>query len=177
MPHTLIIRKAQPADADACAEVNLLSWRNTYKGIIAGSTLEKMNMEDLLKKWRWRFAHPDPAIFCFVAEISGKAGGYLLCGPNRNKKFPQQYEVMAMYILEQHRRNGIGKKLFLSAVNEMRSRNIPSFLVFAIHGNIPAQKFYSSFHPHQSADTSLEIDGIGYTETCYGWNDISTIGT
>jgi L-amino acid N-acyltransferase YncA len=176
MSPDIVIRKAAFSDAAACAEINLQSWLHTYKGIIADSTLEKMNLKDLQKKWSWRFTHPDPAVFCLVAERFGKVAGYLLCGPNRNRKFHQQQEVMAMYISEEHRRIGIGKKLFAAAVAEMRSQSIPSFLVFAIRGNVPAHLFYASFFPHTREETTLEIDGVLYKETCYGWNDLLSFG-
>ena len=168
-----MIRKAFPADARGCATVNLLSWRSAYKGLIAEETLDKLNIDELEKKWVWRFGLDDPAVFCFVAENDEKEIiGYVLCGNNRHTEVAVERELMAIYILDEYRNAGLGKRMFILSVEKFIEQGVNSFVVFALNGNTPTRKFYESFLPDGNIEETIVIDSISYKHTGYFWYDL-----
>jgi ribosomal protein S18 acetylase RimI-like enzyme len=173
----IYIRRARPEDARACAEINLLGWRTAYAGLIADDTLEKMNLQDLLGKWNWRLTNKEKDTFCYVSLCPDKDGneevtGYILAGPNRNKTMPFTHEVLALYLRPEYKRQGIGRLLFRTAIEEFKRMDVSSMLVFVLEGNDPARQFYSSFGPVFTKNTTLGIDGRTYNESAFGWTDI-----
>jgi len=48
----MIIRKAQPTDANAIAKVHVDSWRTTYAGIISADFLANLSYEQREASWR-----------------------------------------------------------------------------------------------------------------------------
>jgi ribosomal protein S18 acetylase RimI-like enzyme len=176
----IFVRKAEPEDAAACAAINLLGWRTAYEGLIDGEMLDNMSMNELLKKWDRRLNNPDPEVFCYVAVVKLKNGkeeiaGYVLGGKNRNAAMPFTHEVMALYLHPPYKRQGIGRLLFRAAIEEFKRRGVLSMLVFVLEGNVPARKFYESFRPVFSRDTTINIGNRTYNETALGWPDITGI--
>jgi hypothetical protein len=61
------IYAGEPHHAKGIAEVHVGSWRTTYKGIVADTTLADMNIEVRIKQWANRLADKEPRTCTFVA--------------------------------------------------------------------------------------------------------------
>jgi len=172
----ITIRDATIDDAAAIAKVNIASWQSTYRGLIGDATLDAMRFEDYLKKWNSILSLPQNENVCFVAE-SDKEGiiGYFLCGEKQFEKYSFEGELFAIYLLKEYQGQGIGKRLFLKSVEELKHRGIHSFLLFVLSSNTGSRKFYESFEPDFIAKEIITIDNKQYSDTCYGWSDIRSI--
>jgi ribosomal protein S18 acetylase RimI-like enzyme len=173
----IIIRQAKPNDAPAIAIVNIASWHSTYRGLVADEVLDGMEFEQYRAKWENILAHQEKGNgFCFAAENeSGEMIGYSCGGKNRHDKFTFDGELFAIYLLREYQGKGIGKKLFLTSIEEFRKQNISSFLLFVLSSNTGSRKFYESFKPDFTANEMITIDNGQYCDICYGWSDIGLI--
>jgi ribosomal protein S18 acetylase RimI-like enzyme len=174
MLEEIIIRSAQQSDIDDLITVNISVWRSTYQGIFAEDVLNAMTPESLLDKWKGTLVKSSDRI-CYVAVSQYDVIGYVVCGKNRNENLTFDWELYAIYILETYQRKGIGKKLFLQAVNIMKERGARSFRLFVLKENIATRKFYEFFKPDFQMERSISLGGMNYAEIGYGWSDIFNI--
>jgi ribosomal protein S18 acetylase RimI-like enzyme len=171
----ITIREAVPADAPAIAKVNIESWRSTYRGKIADSFLDEMKFENYEKKWNNILSHTNENI-CFVAVNDyGDIVGYSVAGKYIEGKFPFEAELHAIYLLKEYQGRGIGKRLFLRAVETWSQKGSGSLVLFVLSTNASSIQFYESFKPDFIARDPVTIGKDQYTHICYGWTDIKRI--
>jgi ribosomal protein S18 acetylase RimI-like enzyme len=138
----MIIREASIQDVDGIAEVHLMSWRTTYKGIISDSYLSNLSLDGRRKNWLWTFNHLNQDETIFVAEKSdGGIVGFSSSGKNRNIEYPHGGEVYAIYLLDEFQGQGIGRKLFQESVNSLLQKGYQSMMLWVLENN-PALGFY-----------------------------------
>ncbi|TIQ15993.1 MAG: GNAT family N-acetyltransferase, partial [Mesorhizobium sp.] len=76
---TIDIRKAEPRDASAIAEVHQQAWRGAYSGIIPHRTLTSMINRRGVDWWANAIRR---AATVLVVEIGGTVAGYATIGKN-----------------------------------------------------------------------------------------------
>ena len=87
---TIDIRKAEPRDAEAIADVHREAWQGAYAGIIPHRALTSM----LNRRGRDWWAHAiRRAASVLVVEVGGQIAGYATLGRNRARELPQQGEI------------------------------------------------------------------------------------
>lgn len=82
-----------------------------------------------------------------IAEIDGKAVGYLLCVIEKADAYIREHLAMRAYIAELviaegHRGQGLGQKLIVAAEDFARGRGMPSIFIGVLAGNEPADRLY-----------------------------------
>ena len=171
------MRNAHIEDAPTIAGINIASWRSTYRGLIAGATLDTMKPENYLEKWNTILSTlEEKENFCFVAENDeGSIVGYAFCGKNQHGKFHFEAELFAIYLLKEYQGKGIGKKLFIKSIKESKRRSFTSMLLFVLSSNTGSRKFYESFIPDFTSEEIITIDNAQYCDICYGWSNIDNI--
>jgi ribosomal protein S18 acetylase RimI-like enzyme len=171
----MIIRKANVKDIDAIAEVHLMSWRTTYKGIISDSYLSNLTIDGRRKNWLWTFnnLNQDETIFVAV-ENDGRIIGFSNSGKNRNTEYVHEGELYAIYLLEDHQGRGIGRKLFQASVNELMQSGYKSMMLWVLENN-PSLRFYQSLGGRIIGKKSLSIGEDDLIELAIGWGDIREV--
>jgi len=158
--------------------VTVDSWRTAYKGIIAEDYLA--NLSYATREARWPQAIVNPRNIVLVAEVSQikvneKAVIGLACGgANRVEGTDYAGELYQLYILEEYRGKGIGKKLVRAFVQRLVDRNIGSMLVWVLAKN-PYRRFYEKLGGQFVSSQEIEIGGVNYEEIAYGWKDVSPL--
>ena len=87
---TIDIRKAEPDDAEAIADVHHEAWRGAYAGIIPYRALTRMISRRGAAWWDNAIRR---AASVLVVEIGGEVVGYATLGRNRARELPQQGEI------------------------------------------------------------------------------------
>ncbi len=176
------IRKAIISDASEIAKIHIKSWKITYKGLISEDFLENLSHKKRKIKWKERLKEGDETIFTYVAELDSKRiVGFALGGLEQYKGEIKGFkenlyegELMAIYLLKECQRKGIGRKLFLRIIKHLLENNINSMIVWVLKENTSSE-FYKSLGAEYLGERTIEIGGIKYYECAYGWNNIKAI--
>jgi len=166
------IRKANSNDAFSVAKVQVISLKATYKNIVPDEYLDQMNYENREREWKDIISNQA----VFVAEnSSGEIIGFSNGGKARTGKYPDyQGELYAIYILEEHQRNGIGKILLEPIVEYLKQKNILSMTVSVLEDN--KSRLFYEYHGAKRIDTvEIEVSSKKLNELVYGWKDITAI--
>jgi hypothetical protein len=89
------IRKAEPRDAAAIADVHHSAWRGAYAGIIPHKALNRMLSRRGTEWWANAIRR---AASVLVVEIGGELAGYATIGRNRARDLKQQGEIYELYL-------------------------------------------------------------------------------
>ncbi|MEW8978543.1 MAG: GNAT family N-acetyltransferase [Symbiobacterium sp.] len=113
------VRHAAPEDAPAIAAVARITWADTYRGIIPAeiqqAVLPQWYAEDRLAR---AAGNPESAFFVAEGE-GGQVVGFAQAGP---RKEAGDAELWRIYVLPEHQRRGIGRKLLQACLETLRAR-------------------------------------------------------
>lgn len=176
------IRKAIISDAPKIAIINVESWKTTYKGIISEDFLQNLSYKNSKVQWKERLVEKNEKYFTYVAESnSGIIVGFALGGleqfDRESKGFKEAIykgELMAIYILKEYQRKGIGRKLVLKIIKHLVENSINSMVVWILKNN-PSFEFYKALGAKYIGERFIEIGGIKYIECAYGWDNIKNV--
>ena len=113
---TLRVRVANLDDAGPIARVQVDTWRTTYAGIVPTEYLAGLSYRDRESKWTDILSAGRPVESNFVAETDGgEVVGFAGGGPEREGNPTFRGELYAIYLFEEYRRAGVGRRL-VSAV-------------------------------------------------------------
>ncbi len=172
------VRRAVASDSAAIARVHVDSWRTAYKGIIDENYLASLSYVD--REAMWSQAIGNAGNIVLVAEdtpinVPAKTVvGFVSGGTNRAKDTSYAGELYAIYILEEYRGKGIGKKLVRSLVQRLADLNIDSMLVWVLAKN-PYRQFYERLGGLFVTSQEIQIGGANFEEIAYGWKDLNPL--
>ena len=167
------IRPALPEDADAIAHVHVLSWQSTYRGLIPQDILDDLSVEQRKDWWQRTITGPSQNEV-LVVDDAGQLVGFAGYGSERAGNRVYRGELLAIYLLEQHQRKGWGRSLVRAAAQGLLKRGITSMLVWVLSDN-PSRYFYEKLEAVYLRQKPLEIGGVLYQESAYGWADIHSL--
>ncbi|MCX6198825.1 MAG: GNAT family N-acetyltransferase [Bacteroidetes bacterium] len=167
------IRAATIVDAMAIASVRYQSWQETYRGIVGDSYLDKMSLVEGEERWKSILSQPSPNKFnVVVTNEREEVVGFVSGGRTRDNETKTEGEIYALYLLKKYHSLGLGKKLFLYGVNEMRKLGFQSFSVFVLSQN-PTVHFYRKFKPDFEINEVVELGDEDYDEIGLAWNSMN----
>ncbi|TIV70348.1 MAG: GNAT family N-acetyltransferase [Mesorhizobium sp.] len=137
---TIDIRKADPRDAIAIAEVHQEAWRGAYCGIIPHRTLAAMINRRGPDWWANAIRR---AATVLVVEIGGTIAGYATIGKNRARELRQQGEIYELYLRPEYQGIGLGSRLFKAARTRLADHGLKGLVVWALEDNHNALAFYA----------------------------------
>jgi ribosomal protein S18 acetylase RimI-like enzyme len=168
-----VVREATPEDIPGIARVHVDSWRTTYKGIVPQRIIDSFTYE--AREALWRRYIPGNATFVYVAEEDGEVVGFASGGPARVEEAPDHAgQLYAIYLLQEHQRKGIGRRLFDAVVRELVRRGLYSMAIWVIAEN-PACGFYEAMGGRKVYEREEEADDVMLLEFGYGWDDITAL--
>jgi GNAT superfamily N-acetyltransferase len=168
------IRAAEPEDADAIARVHVDSWRTTYRGLVPDPYLDGMSLQEYEVRWRRMLNEYAATNHTFVASVGGEIVGFASCGRDRDQDAIYTGELYAIYVLEEHQRRGLGRRLVDAVVRRLLELEHSSMLVWVLASN-PARTFYEALGGAYVRSRDIEIAGQTYEEAGYGWLDIRPV--
>ena len=167
------IRRALPSDAPGIARVDVDSWRSTYVGLVPNDLLASYDYGERERARRIGIA--DESTITFVAEHKTDGiVGFLSGGPARMDDMPYAGELYAIYLLEQHQRQGIGRKLVGELCAWLLSQGLASMYTWVLDKN-PSRRFYESLGGIEIKSETTNLRGSDVVEVAYGWDDISPL--
>jgi predicted N-acetyltransferase YhbS len=169
------IRLATPDDAPAIAQVHVASWRTTYRGIFPQDLLDRLSVEDRATSWHALLANPPARSITLVAcDEAGQVVGFVSGGAERTGSLGCDGELQGIYLLEGAQRRGLGTQLTRRLARELHTLGFHSMAVWVLARN-PFRKFYEALGAQVIAEHQIERGGESYTETAYGWSDLTQL--
>ena len=177
------IRRARTADAVAIGAVHVATWRSAYAGILPDRFLARMSVPR-------QAAHYDAAIrsstAVFVAAASGtdvppgsgsRIVGFATAGRARGGEFARRLaegEVETLYVLDDWRERGVGRKLMRAAAAHLAEIGCRSCFLWVLRDN-PSRWFYQRLGGKPGAEALIQFAGTRLPQTAFVWDPIERL--
>lgn len=161
------IRKAEPRDAQAIADVHYDAWRGAYSGIIPHKALSRMLTRRGAEWWANAIRR---AASVLVIEIGGKVAGYATIGRNRARELKQQGEIYELYLRPEYQGIGLGSRLFAAARSRLKSHGLRGLVVWALEDNANAMQFYAGAGGRDAAEGVEIFDQKALRKVAFVWD-------
>jgi GNAT superfamily N-acetyltransferase len=174
----MLIREATQADVTAIAKVHVDTWRSNYQGIVPDAHLAQLSYERRARGWQQILEHAaEDNTFTLVAESAcGEVIGFANAGADRSHDPIYQGELNALYILQTHQRQGVGRQLVRAVSDRLTHMGFTSMQVWVLAAN-PACKFYAALGGQRLQEQEIVIGGKSLVEVAYGWLDTAHLKT
>lgn len=164
---TIDIRRAEPGDAAAIADVHARSWQGAYGGIIPFRALTAMIGRRGSAWWTNAIRR---AASVLVVEIGGEVVGYATLGRNRARELPQEGEIYELYIKPEYQGVGLGTRLFAAAREKLASHGLSGLVVWALEDNVNATHFYEGAGGRDIAEGVEVFDARALRKIAFIWD-------
>lgn len=164
---TIDIRRAEPRDAAAIADVHHDAWRGAYAGIIPYRALTAMINRRGAAWWANAIRR---AASVLVVEIGGEVVGYATLGRNRARELPQQGEIYELYLRPEYQGVGLGSRLFAAARDKLAAHGLSGLVVWALEENGNALGFYESAGGRDVAEGVEVFDHKALRKIAFVWD-------
>lgn len=167
----MAIRRATAADAGRIAEVHVLSYDESYRGIAPPEIFEVLTLERRSAQWDGFFRAANPAAPAHVAETGGEVVGFCsgFAGDGG------MGWIKALYVLRSAQRMGHGRGLMAATLADLAGRGCHAIRLDVAEGNGPAEAFYRALG---GTAVSRQVDPgpiwKSVTNT-YEWTDIAAL--
>jgi GNAT superfamily N-acetyltransferase len=169
--HPVSIRSARARDAVAVAELQTLSWRNTYRGMLSDDFLNDKLFANRSELWNGRLGRPADNQYTIVAQHDEDVVGFACAFGGENPKWGLLLDNLHVHPTQRGR--GIGRTL-MAVIANWWSLKYPKtglyLLVFA--QNAQARQFYERLGGKGLEEVIwIAPDGTAVNEIRYVWND------
>jgi ribosomal protein S18 acetylase RimI-like enzyme len=166
----ITVRKAVLSDAFSIGKIYTHSWKITYKGIMPDSFLDELNPAFSAKNFENDIIGNSKKRFAYVIEIGKAVVGFVMGGPSKENLEPGVGELHNIYILNEFRGQGVGRKLLTACADELVNRGFQKMILYVLTEN-PYQRFYESAGGVlESYDGQVEIGGQNFKLSKYAWD-------
>ena len=180
----ITIRRARLSDAVPIATVHVAAWRSTYPGILPDAYLARMSVAR-------QAGHYERAIRAgvgvHVATASGidfgpdggapRVVGFATSGPARSPQAAEmlgQGEIETIYVLDDWRDRGIGRRLMRAAAGHLAAVGCASAFLWVLREN-PSRWFYTRLGGKPAAESLVEVGGQAVPQTAFVWSPLEKL--
>ncbi len=151
------IRLAVPSDAQGIAEVQVASWKAAYRGLIADSLLDNLQVE--VRRERWEKILSDTSSRIFVFEDDGHIAGFIATKANGDEDADAKKvgEIGAVYLAPSEWRKGYGRQLVDAAIASLRERGFTEVTLWVLRNNRRAIEFYKALGFRLDGATKVDV--------------------
>lgn len=164
------IKYACAKDAKDILDINILSWKTTYKDIFPSEFLNNLcKREEDYKKSLEIITNDILTNNSYIVAIhDNKVVGFANFGKSKKENYKNFGEIYALYLESSYVYKGIGTKLFRYAVNELHKK-YRQVIVSCIKEN-SANDFYLKVGCSKIDETDFILNDKTYIENLYEYN-------
>ena len=174
MSHTELplvdIRPAVAADAAGIAAVHVAAWRSAYAGLLPAGYLAGLSTVR-------HAAQQDHAIragrIVLVAAAQGRVVGFCTAGRPRTPGLADG-EVETLYVADDWRDQGIGRRLLQAAASRLAERGCGSLFLWVLEAN-QGRWFYERLGGRPASRSVARVAGQTFDQLAYVWNPIAKL--
>lgn len=134
------IRAADQRDIPALVALKRQCWEETYRGIYPDEKIDTFSPSQHAA--RFQLMVKDPERHLFIAEVEGRAAGYLEYGLPLRPFRAFRREIGLLYLLREFQHKGYGRQLFSLGQDAIYREGETQFFVSCNKYNTPAIAFY-----------------------------------
>jgi len=171
---TIAVRWATSEDSAGIAHVQITSYRTAYAPFFPQAYLDHFTIQEQTSDWHTLLDadEPDPVLVAVTTE--GTVVGYALGDPAPEGLAAQECELVALHVLPEWQRQGIGSRMFSAMVAEFRRRGKTGLWLWTLAGN-PVRRFYERLGGELAADKQYAVDEVTVTEVAYRWQNLDEL--
>jgi len=159
------------------AKVHIISWRETYPGMLPEPMLARLSIADEAIRWQRMLDRPRAwgGAISFVAEQDGSVVGYGSCGEQRSRLLRERGftgEITELYVLRSAQRQGAGSALMKALGGALLESGHPGMSLWVLEQNHSARRFYERL-----GGTAVARKSASLIEVAYGWPDLRQLSS
>ncbi|MCX5742407.1 MAG: GNAT family N-acetyltransferase [Proteobacteria bacterium] len=165
------IRAATPADVTGIAAAHTLSWRDSYRGILPDTLLDRVDVGQRAATRARILA--DPMILQLVAyDVTHlEIVGFCDAGESRRRHVVRaDAEIYALYFVPRAKRYGLGTEMFAQCRAQLRARGLASLVIWVLENNPHARRFYEALGGRAGPRVPSKVGGFPVVELAYLWD-------
>lgn len=160
----ITVREANTRDAKAILDINISSWKETYKNIFPSEFLD--NLCSTEEEYNTALNNVKENIKDhIVAKYNNKVVGFIKLGQSKKEVYSECGEIYALYVDNEYIKKGIGKMLFNSAKSQLKEK-YNSIIVSCIKENT-SNDFYLKMGCKKIGETDFILNNKKYKENLY----------
>lgn len=158
--NTIVVRPVKVSDAEGIAEVHVLSWKETYKGLIPDEVLDALTITDRTKRWKEILTTTEEKWKGFVAEKNNKVIGWTTFGRAREENVDKDTgELWAIYVHPNHLKKGAGSLLMEKVLSELKNMGYNKAYLWVLTTNQNAIDWYEKKGWQKTSEIKLDNRG------------------
>ena len=177
------IRRARPADAPAIGEIHAAVWRSSYAGILPDAYLAALSPARLAGFYQRAILDRREGHAVFVAVAGGADApergvastvvGFASGGRARRAGLAEG-EVETLYLLEDWRERGAGRRLMRAMGAHLRAVGCRSAMLWVLRDN-PTRWFYQHIGGREAAREIIRVGGQPVEQAAFVWDPIESL--
>ncbi len=168
------IEAAALEDCRAIAEVHVASWQQSYAGIVPSEYLANLSVQTREASWQEAIRAGTPTVL--VARQEGEIHGFVALGPSRDEGAAANCgEIWALYVLPPTWSTGVGRSLWLAALEQLRLQSISGIVtLWVLSANERGRRFYTAagFVPQVESEKEFSLGGASLKEIRLAFRDV-----
>jgi GNAT superfamily N-acetyltransferase len=161
------------ADAAAIGAVHVAAWRSTYPGILPDEFLSRMSPIRQARHYEASIAAGACVIVAAPNTGSPRLVGFTTAGRARTGSLGDG-EIETLYVLDDWRENGIGRRLLHAAAKDLAGRGCKSAFLWVLREN-PSRFFYQHLGGQPTAHGETRVAGVTVPQLAYSWDPIDRL--
>lgn len=161
-----------PSDAASIGAVHVAAWRSTYPGILPEQYLARLSATREEAHYAAAIA-ANAGVFVAIDPPSGRIIGFCSTGLGR-KHAPAEGEIETLYVLDDFRDRGAGRKLMARAAAHLAGQGCTSAYLWVLDRN-PARWFYQHLGGRPVLQKTVGWAGVTLEQSAYVWQPIDRL--
>lgn len=167
----MIVRRARLRDAPGIAVVHVATWQSTYAGILPPAYLAGLSVPRLAQFYGRAIAAGAGVFVAAEDAADGETGvrGFATAGRARSPL--ADGEVETLYVLDDWRDQGLGRRLLTATGGWLHARGCESAFLWVLRDN-PNRWFYERLGGRAAATAEAGVAGQRVPQVAYVWDPI-----
>lgn len=136
-----IIRKMNKNDCFSVAKIVTTAWNETYRGIVNDEFLDDLYLNEQERATNSYKEFDENINHQYVLEINNEIVGFINVGVSADAEYNDCGELYALYLINDYKGHGYGRKLFAIAIKELKNMGFTKMIVGCLAAN-PTNEFY-----------------------------------
>ncbi len=182
----ICIRRARATDAAAIGTVHVATWRAAYAGVLPDDYLARLSALGQAAGYEQSIIDRRDGHAIFVAVASGidleadappdEAGKVIgfVSGGRARRPWLAQAEVETLYLLDDYRDRGIGRRLMRAMAAHLAAVGCRSVMLWVLKDN-PSRWFYLRLGGRPAAQEAIRFAGEGVDQLAFVWDPIDSL--